>query len=290
MRQATLKIKMDTCDLRVLKNLCEFTLERNNGPNPLDKLVFIWKPGNSLEVKATDSYIAHRVRFGKIYKPEMYYSWKPPTSGRQEQRLDNHDDKYMAVVKADQLKLVLTQILKHKKSTIDSTCYLTYTTNESLDYYLEDGVIRPVDYETLHETGDYKQLYMMNFNFDFSDNSENYYNQFNVKPHIQVQDIRVDELIDKIWADEDLSIFEEAPEVLSMTAHVIMKACKVYDVNKIGKTDSRMNWKYMKNKWYIWQNYLSGANKHILRKDNVQSIETFVMTGRSYDEPKIGVI
>ena len=133
MRQATLKIKMDTCDLRVLKNLCEFTLERNNGPNPLDKLVFIWKPGNSLEVKATDSYIAHRVRFGKIYKPEMYYSWKPPTSGRQEQRLDNHDDKYMAVVKADQLKLVLTQILKHKKSTIDSTCYLTYTTNESLD-------------------------------------------------------------------------------------------------------------------------------------------------------------
>ena len=290
MRQATLKIKMDTCDLRVLKNLCEFVLEKNNVPNSLNKLVFIWKPGDCLEVKATDSYIAHRVRFGKIYKPDMYYSWKPPTSARQEQRLENHDDKYMAVALADQLKLVLTQILKHKKSTIDSTCYLTYTTNESLDYYLEDGVIRPVDYETLHETDGYKQLYMMNFNFDFSDNSENYYNQFNVKPHIQVQDIKVNDLIDNIWKNEDLSIFEEAPEVLSMTAHVVMKACKVYDVNKIDKTDSRMNWKYMKNKWYIWQNYLSGANKHILRKDNVQSIETFVMTGRNDDEPKIGVI
>ena len=288
MRQATLKIKMDTCDLRVLKNLCEFT--QGIQSEQLHKLVFIWKPGDSLEVKATDSYIAHRVRFGKIYKPEMYYSWKRPTDVRQELRLEQHDDKYMAVVRADQLKLVLTQILKHKKSTIDSTCYLTYTTNESLDYSLEDGVIRPVDYETLHETDGYKQLYMMNFNFDFSDNSENYYNQFNVKPHIQVQDINVNTLIDKIWADEDLSIYEEVPEVLSMTAHVLMRACKVYDVNKIGKTDSRMHWKYMKNKWYIWQNYLSGKTKHILRKDNVQSIETFVMTGRSYDEPKIGVI
>ena len=88
---------------------------------------------------------------------------------------------------------------------------------------------------------------MMNFNFDFSDNSENYYNQFNVKPHIQVQDINVNTLIDKMWADEDLSIYEEVPEVLSMTAHVLMRACKVYDVNKIGKTDSRMHWKYMKN-------------------------------------------
>lgn len=290
MRQATLKIKMDTCDLRVLKNLCEFTLDKS-GNDKLRKLVFIWRPGNSLEVKATDSYIAHRVRFGKIYKPEMYYSWKPPTSGRQEQRLEQHDDKYMAVVRADQLKLVLTQILKHKKSTIDSTCYLTYTTNESLDYYLEDGVIRPVDYETLHETDGYKQLYMMNFNFDFSDNSENYYNQFNVKPQIQVQDINVNTLIDKIWEDNDLSIYEETPEVLSMTAHVLMRACKVYDVNKIGKTDSLMNWKYMKGKMYVWQNYLSGANKHILRKDNVQSIETFVMCAYvpSY-ETKIGVI
>ena len=288
MRQATLKIKMDTCDLRVLKNLCEFT--QGIQSEQLHKLVFIWRPGDSLEVKATDSYIAHRVRFGKIYKPEMYYSWKRPTDVRQELRLEQHDDKYMAVVRADQLKLVLTQILKHKKSTIDSTCYLTYTTNESLDYYLEDGVIRPVDYETLHETDGYKQLYMMNFNFDFSDNSENYYNQFNVKPHIQVQDLNVNTLIDKIWADEDLSIYEEVPEVLSMTAYVLMRACKIYDVNKIGKTDSRMHWKYMKNKWYIWQNYLSGATKHILRKDNVQSIETYVMTGHSYDEPKIGVI
>ena len=47
-------------------------------------------------------------------------------------------------------------------------------------------------------------------------------NQFNVKPHIQVQDINVNTLIDKIWADEDLSIYEEVPEVLSMTAHVLM--------------------------------------------------------------------
>ena len=37
MRQATLKIKMDTCDLRVLKNLCEFTLEAKH--DKLNKLV-----------------------------------------------------------------------------------------------------------------------------------------------------------------------------------------------------------------------------------------------------------
>ena len=160
MRQATLKIKMDTCDLRVLKNLCEFT--QGIQSEQLHKLVFIWKPGNSLEVKATDSYIAHRVRFGKIYKPEMYFRWD-----NVEEKLEQHDDKYIAVVRADQLKLVLTQILKHKKSTIDSTCYLTYSTNKSLDYYKEDGVIRPVDYDTLHETEGYKLLHMMNFNFDF---------------------------------------------------------------------------------------------------------------------------
>ena len=129
----------------------------------------------------------------------------------------------------------------------------------------------------------------MNFNFDFSDRDNDYYNMYNVSAQTQVKQLRMIELLENIWFTKDEFIDIEVPQVFSLTAKTVADLTKVYDLNKIGKYDGAMLFKYMNNKFYVWKKYLSGVTVHIQRKDNVQMIESIIMGNRfdaEYDEQK----
>ena len=153
MSHLDLTIKMDTADIKVLKSLCELSLQCTS--KIANYLVFVRRPDESLEVQCTDSFIVHRVTFGKVDKPVMLIDDK-----RVEDMQPLLQKEFVAVVRAEQLLLVTRNILKHKKSTVDSTCYLKYTTRSSIDInnVVDDGAIRNVEgiWELDSFVGEYK--------------------------------------------------------------------------------------------------------------------------------------
>ena len=273
MSHLDLRIKMDTADIKVLKHLAEFTKKAKG--TRLENLVFVWRPDDCLEVQTTNSFVLHRVVFGKIKKPYMTID-----DGRVEDMQPLLNEKYLAVVNCDELLQVCRNILRHKKSTIDITCYLRYTTNSS-NNSIVDGAVRQVNgiYMLDQFVGDYKLLNMMNFNFDFTEKENDYYNMYNVGIKTQARDLNYIDTLNNLWFkpkefnNKDI----ELPNIFGMTAKNIADMSQVYDINKINNYDGKMLFKYMDNKFYVWSKYRSGAHEHILRKDNVKSIESILM-------------
>jgi hypothetical protein len=247
-----IQIKMQYNDVKVLKEVCNVVkIKHDKTKNKrTDVIVFKFRNDNVLQVEATNSYIYNSVEFGKN---NLAYA----TIDYVEQKLENT---FCFAVWEHDLLDKCRKILKHKKTTVDETCYLVVETHEP-------NVVRDIP-DSIYKTMD--KMYFSMQTQEFEQNLNVY------RMGLQTQDrhygmIRaIDNLIETFSKDLAQRLSKNiTQDLFGIDVDYFTQATKFMNMND--EKDQTTFMRYVKSNFYLW--------KHSrFSDDNVQNKETIIMT------------
>lgn len=252
-----IEIKMQYNDVKVLKELCNVVkIKHDKTKNKrTDVIVFKFRNDNVLQVEATNSYIYNSVEFGKNNLSNAQVD-----DDSYDLQAIHSPYTFCFVVWEHDLLDKCRKILKHKKTTVDDTCYLVVETHEP-------NVVRDIP------DSDYKTMDKMYFRMQTQEFEQN----LNVyRMGLQTQDrhygmIRaLNSLIETFSKDLAQRLSENTTQDLfGIDVDYFTQATKFMNMND--EQDQTTFMRYVKSNFYLW--------KHSrFSDDNVQNKETIIMT------------
>lgn len=253
-----IEIKMGYNDIKVLKEMTNVVKVKHNKDKnkKTDIIVFKFRDDYKVQVEATNSYIYNSVEFGKN---NLAYA----TIDYVEEKLENT---FCFAVWEHDLLDKCRKLLKHKKATVDETCYLVVETHEP-------NVVRDIP-DTEYKTMD--KMYFRMTTEEFEENLNVYSlgiqrqdNHYSMVRAIDNLIIDFTKQLKKRMNMDGEEFLNTTPDIHGIDVDYFTQATNFMNLNDTFNLTTFM--RYVNRNFYLWKHSLNSD-------DNVLNKETIIMT------------